>query len=206
MTSHDQPASVTLRPMNSDDHSLVDGILADAFMANDISRLIFGNGDIRSRLVRLNRTTVRGKENRGTIAEIDGNPAGAMIQAESPKCEPSGLAGFRFMIDAIVSTRFRILTAASLSNEATKNHPNWPHRHLTVLGVRPEFQGQGVGSALLKQFRDEADAAQANSYLETDSDGGKRLYERFGFREVGRTTKNGLSFMYMWRGTDSSSN
>ena len=103
------------------------------------------------------------------------------------------------MIDALLATRFRIATAGGFSREVSKNHPEWPHRHLTVLGVRPEFQGQGVGSALLKQLCDEADAAKANSYLETDSEGGKQLYERFGFREVGRTTKKGVRFIYMWR-------
>lgn len=194
-----QNVATTLRPMSRDDHSLVDGIFADAFMENDISRLIVGTGDIRSRLVRLNRMTVRSKENLGTIAEVDGRPAGAMIQGEAPKCEPSGLAGFRFMIDALLATRFRIATAGGLTRDVARNHPEWAHRHLTVLGVRPEFQGRGVGSALLKRFCDEADAAGANSYLETDSEGGKQLYERFGFREVGRTRKKSVNFIYMWR-------
>ncbi len=190
---------ITLRPMSTGDYSLVDGIFADAFTENDISRLILGNGDIRSRLVRINRMAVRSKESRGTVAEVDGQPAAAMIQAEYPKCEPSGLAGFRFMFDALIATRFRIGIAAGLSRDASKNHPEWAHRHLTVLGVRPEFQNRGIGSALLKQFCTEADAAKANAYLETDSEGGKRLYERFGFREVGRSTKKEANFIYMWR-------
>lgn len=192
-------ASVTLRPMTRDDFSLVDGILADAFAANDISRLIFGTGDIRSRVIRLNRTTVRAKESCGTIAEVDGTPAGAMIQAESPKCEPSGLAGIRFLFDALLATRLRFALAGALSREAAKYHPKEAHRHLTILGVRPEFQGRGVGSALLRQFCEEADVANANSYLETDSERGKQLYERFGFKEVGRTTKKGANFIYMLR-------
>ena len=53
---------------------------------------------------------------------------------------------------------------------------------------------------------DDADAAGRNSYLETDSEGGKRLYERFGFREVGRTAKNRVSFIYMWRTAGQMSN
>ncbi len=185
--------------MTRDDYSLADAILADAFASNGISRLIFGDGDVRPRLIRMNRTIVRAKETSGTVAEVGGWPAGAMMQAEAPKCEPSGLSSFRFLFDAMLATRTRFPAAAALSREASRNHPEWPHRHLTVLGVRPEFQGKGVGSALLRHFCDGADAVGSGAYLETDSEGGKRLYERFGFREVNRTTKDGVSFIYMWR-------
>ncbi len=195
----ERAGSVSLRTMTSADHSLVDGVLADAFAANAFSRLLLGGGDIRSRLIRLNRRSVRQAENRGTIAEVDGRPAGALIQGQSPKCEPSGLAGLGFMVDALLAMRHRFFAAFGLFHEVSKNHPEWPHRHLTILGVLPEFQGTGVGSALLERFCAEADEANMNSYLETDSDGGKRLYERYGFREVNRTTRNGVAFIYMWR-------
>lgn len=199
MTSDHQQNSITLRPMTTDDYSLVDGIFAEAFASNEITRLIIGTRDVRSRLIRFNRTTVRGAQNRGTIATVDGRPAGAMIQAESPKCEPSGIASLRFIFDALLATRFRFALAGGISREASKNHPEWPHRHLSVLGVIPEFQGTGVGSALLRQFCNEADVARSASYLETDSEAGKRLYERFGFQEVNRTNKDGMNFIYMWR-------
>ncbi len=185
--------------MTASDHSLVDSLLADAFAQNAITRLIFGNGDARSRLARLNRMAVRAKQSRGTIAEVDGWPAGAMIEADSPQCEPGGIAGLRFLLDALLATRTRFSVASGLSREAAKNHPEWPHRHLVVLGVRPEFRGAGVGSALLDRFCEGVDVTGASAYLETDSEGGKRLYERFGFREVNRTTKDGLDFIYMWR-------
>ena len=90
-----------------------------------------------------------------------------------------------------------------MSREATKNHPAWPHHHLSILGVRRDAQGEGVGSELLRHFCDVIDARQANAYLETDSEDAMRLYERFGFREVNRSMRKGIGLIYMWRGANS---
>ncbi|MCW2864928.1 MAG: ribosomal-protein-alanine acetyltransferase [Actinoallomurus sp.] len=57
-----------------------------------------------------------------------------------------------------------------------------------TIGVRPELQGRGVGSALLTALLDEAavrDCAEVFLDVRADNDRARRLYERFGFTAVG---------------------
>lgn len=57
-----------------------------------------------------------------------------------------------------------------------------PHYYLQTIGVRPDFQGQGLASRLIRPFLDEADARGMSSYVETMTPSNAGLYEHFGFR------------------------
>jgi hypothetical protein len=52
---------------------------------------------------------------------------------------------------------------------------------------------------LLGSFIDEVDGAASASYLETDVDRNVTLYERFGFKVIGRTDINGVDNRFLWR-------
>ncbi|TDC74836.1 ribosomal protein S18-alanine N-acetyltransferase [Actinomadura sp. 7K507] len=57
-----------------------------------------------------------------------------------------------------------------------------------TIGVRDDQRGSGIGAALLTELLDEAARRNSESvFLEVraDNDGARRLYERFGFDEVG---------------------
>jgi GNAT superfamily N-acetyltransferase len=56
--------------------------------------------------------------------------------------------------------------------------------YLSILGVRPDAQGQGIGRRLIAPTVAEADAAGAASWLETFTTEAARFYERVGFRLV----------------------
>jgi ribosomal protein S18 acetylase RimI-like enzyme len=71
--------------------------------------------------------------------------------------------------------------ALALGKELVKSHPKPPHWHLVFLGVIPELQGQGVGSAMLKQMLRGVDEANAISYLEASVERSVGLYQRHGF-------------------------
>jgi len=60
-------------------------------------------------------------------------------------------------------------------------HPTDPHHYLMLLGVEPDQQGTGIGSALLRAVLDIADAAGEPAYLEATSPRNRALYERHGF-------------------------
>jgi len=55
---------------------------------------------------------------------------------------------------------------------------------LSIIGIEPAAQGQGIGERLLKPTLAEADAAGAVCYLETFSPRAVRFYERLGFRSA----------------------
>jgi GNAT superfamily N-acetyltransferase len=57
--------------------------------------------------------------------------------------------------------------------------------YLSIVGVAPAAQGQGIGARLLQSTLAEADAAGASCYLETFDARNPRFYERLGFCAVG---------------------
>ncbi len=60
-------------------------------------------------------------------------------------------------------------------------HAPGPHFYLSVLGVEPERQGEGIGSALMRPVLDLASGAKLPAYLETATGRNVLLYERAGF-------------------------
>lgn len=62
------------------------------------------------------------------------------------------------------------------------------HWHLQVLGVEPEQQGQGLGSALMQPVLAKADKARLPCYLETLNEKNLPFYEHFRFQVVAQST------------------
>ena len=56
--------------------------------------------------------------------------------------------------------------------------------YLSILGVRPDAQGQGLGWRLIAPTLAEADAAGVPAWLETFTTAAARFYERVGFRLI----------------------
>lgn len=56
--------------------------------------------------------------------------------------------------------------------------------YLSILGVAPEFQGQGLGETLIQPILEKVDQAGACCYLETFTARNKRFYIRQGFFET----------------------
>ena len=56
--------------------------------------------------------------------------------------------------------------------------------YLSILGVHPNFQNQGLGANLIQPILKEADKKGVASYLETFSDRNTRFYERLGYQKL----------------------
>jgi GNAT superfamily N-acetyltransferase len=65
-----------------------------------------------------------------------------------------------------------------------EKRPKEPHFYLFLLGTRPPWQSQGIGSALLRAVLDGCDGTATPAYLEASSEGNKRLYLRHGFEVI----------------------
>lgn len=88
--------------------------------------------------------------------------------------------------------RLRVASAAVETLEAhRRRHVTRPHYYLAALGVEPDRQGEGVGSALLLPVLEAADAAGREAYLETATARNVLLYERHGFDVVEELTVPG---------------
>jgi len=79
-------------------------------------------------------------------------------------------------------------------------HPMEPCWYLNFIGVVPEEQGTGVGSALLRSSLARSDRDGVPAYLEATSPDNCRLYERFGFEVIGEIVlPDGPIMVPMWR-------
>jgi len=80
-------------------------------------------------------------------------------------------------------------------------HPHEPHHYLGILGVSPELQGRGIGSALMQPVLERCDRDGMPAYLEATTPRNRALYERHGFRVVlqARWPDGGPPLWPMWR-------
>jgi GNAT superfamily N-acetyltransferase len=84
-------------------------------------------------------------------------------------------------------------------NEVDKQHPTEPHYYLEYIGVEPEYQGQGVGSAILQHLCDTADSEGVGCYLENTNPTNIPVYEHFRFQIIHEKEIIGIPTWFMWR-------
>jgi ribosomal protein S18 acetylase RimI-like enzyme len=75
----------------------------------------------------------------------------------------------------------RLPRGAAMAAAMEHAHPKEPYFYLAFLGVAPRMQGSGLGSSLLRQTLQRADAAGVSAYLENSNPRNLRLYENAGF-------------------------
>jgi ribosomal protein S18 acetylase RimI-like enzyme len=80
-------------------------------------------------------------------------------------------------------------------------HPRKPHWYLDSLGVEPEWQGRGIGSALMGPVLEICDRERMPAYLNAGSPRSRELYKRHGFEvtEEFRLPDRGPPLWRMWR-------
>jgi GNAT superfamily N-acetyltransferase len=96
----------------------------------------------------------------------------AKAQALETILGPHGLASYHRIVEFMAP-----LAAAVIPAEA------W---YLSIVGIDPQLQGQGLGEALLRPTLDEMDATGTVGYLETFTPRNSAFYRRLGFVEVRR--------------------
>jgi GNAT superfamily N-acetyltransferase len=80
-------------------------------------------------------------------------------------------------------------------------HPRKPHWYLDSLGVEPEWQGKGLGSALMQPVLERCDRERMPAYLNAGSARSRDLYRRHGFvvSEEFKLPEGGPPLWRMWR-------
>jgi GNAT superfamily N-acetyltransferase len=79
----------------------------------------------------------------------------------------------------------RLPRAMALLTLIERRHIREPHYYIPYIGVAPEAQGHGLGTALLRPTLDRCDREGLPAYLEATSERNAALYERLGFRHRG---------------------
>jgi GNAT superfamily N-acetyltransferase len=83
--------------------------------------------------------------------------------------------------------------------EADKMHPSEPHYYLEYVGVEPEHQRKGLGTAIVQHMVDKADELNVGCYLENANPYNLPFYQRFGFQVISEKEVIGIPAWFMWR-------
>jgi ribosomal protein S18 acetylase RimI-like enzyme len=77
-----------------------------------------------------------------------------------------------------------VARAARLGAAIEWRHVHGPHYYVRDVGVLPNMQGRGLGSALMGPTLERCDRERLPAYLEASSEQSAALYERLGFRHT----------------------
>jgi ribosomal protein S18 acetylase RimI-like enzyme len=105
--------------------------------------------------------------------------------ASNPSSSATTLGQVLLILRLVLTRGLKVIPRLQAVQETMeKYHPREPHYYLQSIGARQDCQGQGVGSALLKQVTPLCDADQLPAYLESSNAANVALYERHGFEVV----------------------
>ena len=127
----------------------------------------------------------------------DRSAAALWIPGTGPGAPPGGYTG-----------RLAAITGPYLANflafdeQLDRHHPAGTfHEHLAILAVRPDRQGQGIGTALLHARHAMLEDQGIPAYLEASDERTRRLYLDHGYADRGSPIEfaDGVPMYPMWR-------
>jgi ribosomal protein S18 acetylase RimI-like enzyme len=176
---------VWVRRASADDRARMVHVLARAFRDNPaMESVLRRSSEGRERMLRgIFPRVVDAYLKRGVCwgAEIGGALQAAMLTLP-PGCYPLPLrfdlgVGLRMLCDSVGATvRF-----AKVDAMMRKRHIAHEHHYLFMIGTDPDYQGRGLGGALLRELNARAQESGHPCYLETDKPSSVSLYERNGY-------------------------
>jgi ribosomal protein S18 acetylase RimI-like enzyme len=165
-------------------------LLADAFADNPLNRAVIRSSR-RGRRERSNAWGLRvqlplAARYGQVLAGHDGAGLAGVLVAGAPWAHPFPAPSLALRI---ASAFGQGLGAAARWGEAFEallaRRPTDAHWYLSLLGVRPERRGRGIGAALLASWLARVDEARGAAWLETDEPRTLPLYRRAGFEVRG---------------------
>lgn len=172
-------------------------VLARAFFHNPLMTFLLPEPDRRARLLgRLLCVEVWWGVTAGLVLATPEPLRGLAVWGlpEGPRPTPRRLARafahlpgscFLGMPALGLRTLLRALRAERATARLRREMAPRPHWYLVLLGVDPDHQGQGLGTALLNPVLQRAREEGIPCYLETSDPANLPFYERLGFRVVG---------------------
>jgi ribosomal protein S18 acetylase RimI-like enzyme len=172
------PGPALRRATAADAHRLKT-VLAEAFYEDPVLSWLLP--DQRSREARLRRFFAIELRYLGlphghvwTTEDLSGTAISLPASAWHPPLRAVLLEGRLFGAQLPRATRLQLAT--------DRRHLREPHHYFRDIGVLPEAQGRGLGSALMRPTLERCDREGLPAYLEASSERSAALYERLGFR------------------------
>lgn len=186
---------------DDDDLDVLSQVIADAFHDLPAARwLIADPGARRQVFPRYFRLFVEHALAHGTVHTTADRSAVALWIHQADRHAP-GPADYDSRLAAVTGPFVDRFIAFDTALD--QRHPvGVRYHHLVMLAVRPDWQGAGVGTALLRHYHEQLDhQVWAPAYLEAADQRTRRMYRRHGYADHGLPVQlpDG-PFMYpMWR-------
>ena len=195
---------LVVRAASADEIDALGTVLGAAFDADPvINWLVRQDEERQSSIEALFREVTRHAyfpEGETYLATNDDEPLGAAVWRPPGVGEPPPIPEIDRLFDDITDDIGR-RRSRQIGELVEARHPTERHRYLYAIGVRPEIQGSGAGSALMRSGLDLCDAEGTPAYLENTNERNLPFYERHGFgvRERVQLPDGGPSVWLMWR-------
>jgi ribosomal protein S18 acetylase RimI-like enzyme len=176
---HIDTSYAPIRAVDRSEHAAVLSTLASAFDTDPLAAWLFPEPSGRTALqTGFYRSLL---DHPGAESHLTGDGAGAAIWIHLH-------AGQRLHDDQTgppdpdaPTTRLHAVGAAL----AARHPVDEPHLYLAVMGVAPDRQDRGIGTALLRHRLEQADRDGIAAYLEASSPRSRDLYRKHGFTDLG---------------------
>lgn len=193
---------IQVRPLTAGDQDGVADVLCEAF-ADSPNTLAVVRGDA-ARARRLATEGMRiaklGRQHKNLwVAEYGGEIVGALNAVEWPHCQMGAGEKVRTALPMLRVIGGAAPRAMAVMSAWEKRDPRAAHWHFGPVGVRPDVQGQGIGTAMMAAVLRMIDDRHETAYLETDRAVNRPFYERLGFVVTGEENLLGVTNWYMWR-------
>jgi GNAT superfamily N-acetyltransferase len=172
-------ADPELRPATAEDVHRLKAVLAEAFFEDPIlGWLIPNDTKRRARLRRFFAIELRHialpRGRVWTTSDLAGAALSLPPGAWRVPLRATLLEGASFGV--------HLSNAARLGAEMERRHMREAHYYVRDIGVLPDMQGRGLGSALLRPTLERCDQEGLPAYLEASTERNAALYERLGFQ------------------------
>ena len=210
MGSNEEPAAAvtSVVPLDPGRAAQAGAVLARAFHGDPIQMAIYPDPMRRAAIApRAFAAAIRAALAAGghvtttadTAATAVWTPPGIEIGMIAKLCG-YGLDLPRIMVRTPLRTMPAMVSFFVAVSRRRRVHAPEPHWYLAALGVEPARQGQGLGTLLVREGLDRADADRARAYLETGTAANVRFYRALGFEVVEElTTAFGVPLWLMAR-------
>lgn len=176
------PSTIAVRPADAAESAVVSDVLAAAFDEDPVFGWMMPAPAKRlRRLVRFFAIELGAIVfPKGTVWTTDARDGAALCLPPGEWRMPPTVA----LGHGVAYTRVfgpRLPHSLALLSQMERKHHRRPHYYIPYVGVRPEIQGRGIGSELLRPILERCDREGLPAYLEATCERNVALYERLGF-------------------------
>jgi len=197
-----EPLAANIRKATTADRSRLTAVMARAFDDDPFANWFVAQDKRRARrILDFMDVAYRMTSAHGEAYTTDDVQGGA-LWAPPGKWKMGLLQQFMLLPAMVrIATLSRVPAVMSGLTAVEKKHPHTPHYYLMALGVEPDLQGRGLGTALMAPVLQRCDAERIPAYLESSKEKNVPLYERNGFKVTERfeIPNGGPPIWLMWR-------